>query len=347
MIPHPILKNLKNLLIYTIVWVVHIAVFFLLHYYKTPLSPVASLINSILLSIFGFLLGIAIWYAVLYSYPEKVGTFNTFINHLLAAIIFISLQTFITIAINKHFFSATDYDYFVRHIFRWMAPSVFFYIAFVLAYYLYIYRINLQEKKLEEVRLTRMVKEAELNLLKSQLNPHFLFNSLNSISALTLTDPNKAQEMIIMLSDFLRYSLARDGRQLSSLIAELQNIDRYMKIEKIRFGERIHYTTHVEPNALSCTLPVMILQPVFENAIKHGVNESIETVHIHLKAIVEHSYLIITVQNNFDPTVPTRKGAGLGLKNIEERLKLIYHNEGLLKYRKENNIFEVKLIIPQ
>ena len=192
-----------------------------------------------------------------------------------------------------------------------------------------------------------MVKEAELNLLKSQLNPHFLFNSLNSISALTLTDPHKAQEMIILLSDFLRYSLARDGRQLSSLSAELQNIDRYMKIEKIRFGDRIQYTADVVSNTLSCTLPVMILQPVFENAIKHGVAESIDTVHIQLSAKLEQNYLIIVVQNEFDPTSPSRRGAGLGLKNIEERLKLIYHNDGLLKYRKENNIFEVKLIIPQ
>jgi hypothetical protein len=347
MIPHPILKNYKNLLIYTGAWVLHIILIFLFHYYKTPLSPVSSLVNSILQGVFGFLLGIAIWYAVLYSYPEKVGNFNTFINHLLAAIIFISLQTYVIVSINRYFLDPADYNFFILHLYRWVVPSVFFYIAFVLAYYIYIYRFNLQEKKMEEIRLTRMVKEAELNLLKSQLNPHFLFNSLNSISALTITDPHRAQEMIIMLSDFLRYSLARDGRQLSSLTAELQNIDRYMKIEKIRFGDRIHYTSHIEPNALSCTLPVMILQPVFENAIKHGVSESVDTVHIQLQAVVEQNYLIITVQNDFDPTIPSRKGAGVGLKNIEERLKLIYHNKGLLKYRKENNIFEVKLIIPQ
>ncbi|MCX7987344.1 MAG: histidine kinase [Bacteroidales bacterium] len=296
---------------------------------------------------FGSLLGIAIWYAVLYSYPEKVGTFNTFINHLLAAIIFISLQTLILISVNKHLFDPSDYHYVVNHLPRWILPSIFLYVAFVLGYYLYIYRVNLQEKKQEEVRLTRMIKEAELNLLKSQLNPHFLFNSLNSISALTLTDPHKAQEMIILLSDFLRYSLARDGRQLSSLSSELQNIQRYMQIEKIRFGNRIHYTVHVDEKALSSTLPVMILQPVFENAIKHGVSESVETVNIDLKAFLEHNFLILIVQNDFDPSSPSRKGAGLGLKNIEERLRLIYHNEGLLKYRKENNIFEVKLIIPQ
>ncbi|MEJ5263963.1 MAG: histidine kinase [Bacteroidales bacterium] len=347
MTPHPILKNPKNIAIYLGAWLIYIAVNFLFHYYKSPLSFASSLTNALLLGIFGSLLGIAIWYAVLYSYPERVGTFNTIINHILAALIFISIQTFIIISLNKYYFGTSDYDYVSRHIFRWIAPSVFIYVAFVLAYYIYIYRVNLQEKKQEEIRLTRMVKEAELNLLKSQLNPHFLFNSLNSISALTLTDPHKAQEMIILLSDFLRYSLARDGRQLSSLSAELQNIDRYMKIEKIRFGDRIQYTADVASNTLSCTLPVMILQPVFENAIKHGVAESIDTVHIQLSAKLEQNYLIIVVQNEFDPTSPSRRGAGLGLKNIEERLQLIYHNDGLLKYRKENNIFEVKLIIPQ
>ncbi|MGC8803417.1 MAG: sensor histidine kinase [Bacteroidales bacterium] len=347
MTPHPILKNLKNLLIYLSAWLLYVGVSFAWHYFNSPLSLAASLTNSLLMGIFGSLLGIAIWYAVLYSYPEKVGTFGTFVNHLLAAIIFISIQTFLIISINKYYFNSSDYEFISRHIIRWIGPSVFFYVAFVLAYYIYIYRINLQEKKQEEVRLTRMVKEAELNLLKSQLNPHFLFNSLNSISALTLTDPKKAQEMIILLSDFLRYSLARDGRQLSSLTAELQNIERYMKIEKIRFGDRVRYTVNVEPTALSSTLPVMILQPVFENAIKHGVSESVETVNIELKAMLEYNYLIITVVNNFDPTSPSKKGAGVGLKNIEERLKLIYHNEGLIKYRKENNIFEVKLIIPQ
>jgi LytS/YehU family sensor histidine kinase len=293
------------------------------------------------------LIGIAIWYTVLYSYPENVGFLNTLINHIISASLIIFLEVAILLALNKALFGQVEYTYVSTHLLRWITTSVLFYVAFVLSYYVYLYRTNLEEKKKEEVRLNEMVREAELNLLKSQINPHFLFNSLNSISALTLTDPKKARDMIILLSDFLRYSIARDGKQLSPLSSELQNLERYLAIEKVRFGDRIKFKIDVDEKIQSCTLPVMILQPIIENAIKHGVNESIETVFINLKAYSEEGFLIIEVNNNFDSISPSKKGAGYGLKSIDDRLRLIYHTDGLMKYHKADNSFEVKLFIPQ
>ncbi len=347
MIEHPVLNNIKTTILYISVWIFWAILSFVFLYEVKGISLEASIFNSLFFSFYSALMGIAIWYTVLYSFPERVGLTSVIINHITSAFIFISVFILILIWINKTFFHDLAYIIISKRIFQIVFTFILFYVAFVLSYQIYIYRINLEDKKKREESLSQMIREAELNLLKSQINPHFLFNSLNSISALTLTNPEKAHEMILLLSDFLRYSIPRDSRQLSTLENELQNIERYLKIEKIRFGERIDFQKQVTNEAATANLPVMILQPIFENAIKHGVSESTQKVLISLVAYLQAGILVINVSNNFDPETPSRKGTGLGLKNINERLKLIYHADGLISYIKKDNIFEVKLLIPQ
>jgi two-component system, LytTR family, sensor kinase len=225
--------------------------------------------------------------------------------------------------------------------------GVFMYFIISLVFYASIYYSNLQERILQEQKLKMNVKEAELNFLRSQINPHFLFNSLNSISSLTLVDAEKARNMIIRLSNFLRYSLGKDQVQVVSLKEEIDNCKAYLEIEKIRFSDRLEFTINVEEGLEQKKIPNLLLQPLLENAIKHGVYESTETVEIKVDIIDREESLKIVIGNKFDPTAIPRKGKGIGIKNVKERLRLIYDNDKLIKFMKEENYYEVTLFIPQ
>jgi LytS/YehU family sensor histidine kinase len=221
-----------------------------------------------------------------------------------------------------------------------------FYVMLCLAYYLVVYNNNLQEKMIEGARLNELLKESELNMLRSQINPHFLFNSLNSISSLTISDPEKAREMLIKLSDFLRYSVSTNAAGFTSLEKEMTNIQRYLEIEKVRFGDKLIFGFKMEGNCKDNKIPAMLLQPLFENAIKHGVYESTEQVKIEMDCRYAGGCLEIEIWNDFEPGARARKGAGVGLKNIKERLRLLYKSDSLMKTSIEGHKYLVSLCLP-
>jgi LytS/YehU family sensor histidine kinase len=210
-----------------------------------------------------------------------------------------------------------------------------------------VYYQDIQEKINQEADLKTLIKEIELNALKNQINPHFLFNSLNSVSSLTITSPEKAQEMIIKLSEYLRYSLSNEKQQITTLKTELENIRLYLDIEKIRFGDRLRFQFNCSDEALKTSIPAMILQPLFENAIKHGVYESTETISVVLDAEKVEENLLLALKNDFDETAKSTKGEGIGLKNVQERLFLIYKKNNLITLTKTENLFTVSIKIPQ
>lgn len=164
---------------------------------------------------------------------------------------------------------------------------------------------------------------------------------------IVVESPSKAQEMIIKLSDFLRYTISQDSSSLVSLKEEIENAKRYLEIEQIRFGNKLQHIFNVSDKCLEKLVPAMILQPLFENAVKHGVYESTELVIITTNCISENGSLKINITNNFDPEAKSRQGTGLGIKNISERLKLMFQQNNLLNFNKEKNIFTVEIQIPQ
>jgi LytS/YehU family sensor histidine kinase len=210
-----------------------------------------------------------------------------------------------------------------------------------------MYNTNLQEKLKEEASLNELLKESELNMLRSQINPHFLFNSLNSISSLTISNPEKAREMLIKLSDFLRYSVSTSTTGFTSLEKEMTNIQRYLEIEKVRFGNKLEFGFKLDGGCKLHKIPAMLLQPLFENAIKHGVYESTEQVRIEMDCRFEDDCLMIDLVNDFEPGPRSRKGAGVGLKNIRERLRLMYKSDTLMKTSVSGNKFHVSLCLPE
>jgi len=270
------------------------------------------------------------------------------LNHLFTGLLFLSLWLFIVIQTTR-LISQDNID-----IKSFINSSIYFkaifggliFILLIMIYYLIIYSENLKIKIRNEANLKTLIREAELNALKAQLNPHFLFNSLNSISSMTNSDPLKARQMIIELSEYLRYSLKYNEKEITSLEEEMSNIQRYMNIERIRFGEKLLFQTSIPDECKLLKLPHMILQPLFENAVKHGVYESIDPVTVRMDCSCKGNELLINITNNFDSDNLSHTGTGLGLKNIKNRLKIIYGSDNLIEYSKSMNIFKVSMKIP-
>jgi LytS/YehU family sensor histidine kinase len=152
--------------------------------------------------------------------------------------------------------------------------------------------------------------------------------------------------MIIQLSDFLRYSIGNDEKQFVKLKEEINNITRYLSIEKVRFGNKIEFTREIDEECLEQELPNMILQPLVENAIKHGVYEATDTVFVRIKAKKSRASTIVSIFNNYDGESINRTGKGVGIQNIKNRLKLMYNRDDLLNINHGENTFEVTLLIP-
>lgn len=202
-----------------------------------------------------------------------------------------------------------------------------------------------QEKKVE---LEQLAKDAELFKLRQQLQPHFLFNSLNSISALAGSQPEKARHMIQQLSDFLRGTLKKEDQQSVPLLEEMAYLELYLDIEKVRFGHRLETRIEISEAARQALIPPMILQPLVENAIKFGLYDTIDAVTISIQASIENQHLIVTVSNPFDEdSLPSGKGTGFGLTYIQRRLFLLFGRTGLLNSSSKDQLFTAALTIPQ
>jgi two-component system, LytTR family, sensor kinase len=204
---------------------------------------------------------------------------------------------------------------------------------------------NIEQRKNDAERLT---KEAELFKLRQQLQPHFLFNSLNSINALITVEPEQARKMIQQLSDFLRGTLKKEEQQWVNLSEELQYLQLYLDIEKVRFGHRLSDEIKADEIAQSMKLPPMLLQPIVENAIKFGLYDTTEDVIIRISATARENFLYVVVENPFDPqTSHPKKGTGFGLSSVNRRLYLLFARNDLLETKTDNNLFTTIVKIPQ
>jgi two-component system, LytTR family, sensor kinase len=346
---NPFFERRQNIYIYVLVWFLISGIHFLTGTIYFDLPFIVAAADSLIYNGLFALIAVILWYPVRYNNPEGKFSLSSLITYLFLGIIIITFWLFMGYFIlkilftrNEEYFRFLNDSFYVRVLF-----GILFFIATVLLYHLLVYYKALEGKRLNEAQLNLLVRESELNALRSQLNPHFLFNSLNSISSLTVSNPDKAREMIIQLSDFLRYALKYGQREETTFADELKNIELYLNIEKTRFEDKLVFEKNINGVCMQAKVPNMILQPLVENAIKHGVYESTTPVVITLSCQGIGDYLEIRLKNNFDPEYKSRTGAGLGLRNVENRLQLIYNTPDLLKVNKQDNNFEVIINIPQ
>jgi two-component system, LytTR family, sensor kinase len=207
---------------------------------------------------------------------------------------------------------------------------------------------NTAEDDQRRASTEKIARDAELTNLRQQLQPHFLFNSLNSINALIGIQPEKARMMVQQLSDFLRGTIKKDDSQVIELNEEIKQLKLYLEIEKVRFGHRMSANIDYDNASLSAKLPPLLLQPVVENAIKFGLYDTVGDTEINIKAKMDNGMLVIEVENPYDQSTATpRQGTGFGLSSLQRRLYLLYGRNDLLNTQQVENIFITQLKIPQ
>jgi len=200
------------------------------------------------------------------------------------------------------------------------------------------------ERKALEMKI--LAQEAELRALRAQIHPHFLFNSLNSVVALIGSDPAEARRMSLLLADFLRSSLKAASMKSIPLVEELALLGNYLDIERIRFGSRLQVRLDVDEESRFCPIPPLLLQPLIENAVNHGIAHRIEGGEISLHAQRHGSRLSIHIVNPCDSDRPKSAGKGIGLANVHARLAAHYGSEARLDTYEKDGCFHAELRMP-
>ena len=217
-------------------------------------------------------------------------------------------------------------------------------LALAVSYVLVVYEAS-QEAQRRGLQGQVLAREAELRLLRAQIDPHFLFNSLHSISALTTADPAGARRMCLLLGEFLRESLALGGAERITLARELALLERFLAIERIRFGDRLGVELSAG-DAGACFVPPLLLQPIVENAVTHGIAHLIAGGTIHVRAQRQGAWLHIVVENPCDPDRPKRGGAGVGLANVRARLRATHGGDAALVAGERHDTWRVEVTLP-
>lgn len=228
---------------------------------------------------------------------------------------------------------------------------IFFIVFFLMLSFLLLSGMILEDEDREarmkqQSEVEKLAREAELNGLRLQLQPHFLFNSLNSIYALLQDNPGQAGKMVLLLSDFFRSVVNKSEHALIPFEDELRVVKMYLEIESIRFEHRLRIDYLMSDDVYDKRLPSLLLQPIVENAVKHGIYGSDKEVLIQLKATVEASFLFIEISNSCATELPVGKGSGFGLDSVRRRLSLLYLRNDLLDIQRLSGTFVVKLKIP-
>ena len=198
----------------------------------------------------------------------------------------------------------------------------------------------------QQLELQVLTRDAELRALRAQVDPHFLYNSLNSISALTGSDPAAARRMCLLLAEFLRTTLRVSMQQRITMAEELALADRFLSIEQVRFGDRLKVERTIDENAMECQVPPLVLQPLLENAVGHGIAGMIDGGTIRLDVVRHGDRVAITVDNPRDPDAMPRKRGGVGLENVRKRLALVFGGAARMDATSSETGFRVAIDLP-
>jgi two-component system sensor histidine kinase AlgZ len=235
---------------------------------------------------------------------------------------------------------ADVYEPWVAGIYSW---TVFIFLLVAAIHYIIISFEQSKEAERRTLELQVFAQNAELRALRAQIDPHFLFNSLNSISALTASDPAKARSMTIMLGNFFRKSLNLSAQKHILLDEELDLISEFLTIEQVRFGTRLKVEQSIKDECHKIPIPPLLLQPLVENAVRHGIAHLIDGGTVRIACERRGDDIFIEVENPVDPDRPVHRGTGLGIKNVRMRLDTLYGNESHVDVIETEYYFRVKL----
>jgi two-component system, LytTR family, sensor histidine kinase AlgZ len=298
----------------------------------------------------GELISLPAWYSCRIAPVDRAPLWRLLVTHVVAA----QLLSFLWVGLGKLIAHALSFfpsmqgieARFTERIAIVYASGCVFYLLAVSFHYVSLAQETAHELEARAMQTSIQARDAELKALKAQINPHFLFNSLNSISALTSIDPSRARDMCVLLGDFLRLTLGLGEKAVVHFCEELDLLQKYLAIEKVRFGTRLEMREEIQEESKSCLLPPLLLQPLVENAVKHGIAGLPEGGHVRLSAERQNGRLAILVENSWDPDAPPRRSGGMGLKNVQQRLEARYGKDASLRINTEGELFQVSLSLP-
>ena len=271
-------------------------------------------------------------------------------NVLVSTLVLTIVWLFLVLPVNDKFFSIESENHQnISKLVAYFAVGFQFYIILIgwsLIYFVFQFFINFKQSEIEKWKLEAAVKDAELIALKSQINPHFIFNSLNNIRALVIEDANKARDMITHLSDLLRYSIQFNDKAKVSVEDELEIVENYLNLESIQYEDRLSYSLNIDKGTLEHKIPPMAIQILVENAIKHGISVLPKGGQIRINTSLLEDNLVVEVRNSGQLHNNT-KGTGIGIKNVSERLGLLFGKLSSFSLENTNdNMVCAKLIVP-
>jgi two-component sensor histidine kinase len=236
---------------------------------------------------------------------------------------------------SESFMSNPEYKLFFSHMsLNGQVTKLMAYSIWVIAFNFYRYSAVAKGALLEKLKVANQLKDAELINLRSQLNPHFLFNSLNSIHSMALTQNENTSDAVLLLSDLMRYTLNYEKKDLVTVEEEMETVEKYIALEQIRFGKRLRFSHDIDDATLHMKIPPIIIQTLTENAIKHSISRNTEGGDIHIKTYANDGFLFIEIRNTGQLKAPINnegKPIGIGVDNTKKRLQMIFGEKSNLK----------------
>jgi hypothetical protein len=345
---HPILGHFRRLVLYLAAWGPISAILVYLFVSLGGMSWERAIALAIPLCLIYAFICLSAWYSCRSVRLENPASWLThLVAAMVASVLWVAVARALAIALSSIVYFAGIDQQLARQAPMLFGDGVLLYLLSTALFYILLSNQAAHEAEKGQVEARALARESELKALKAQVNPHFIFNCLNSISALTASDPARAREMCILLAEFLRKALGLGEKTQISLEEELDLIHAYVSVEQIRFGTRLKFEETIDIDARGSMIPPLLLQPLIENAIRHGIATLTEGgwVRLEISSRVPEK-LSIEVRNNFDADAPRKRGAGIGLKNVRERLDTTYGNRARFDVRTDDSEFQVALELP-
>jgi sensor histidine kinase YesM len=347
---HPILANRIRLGLYLLGWLPLAALLAAVLRSSGPLAWAEAGALAVPACLFYAGVCLASWYSCRVLPPAGGALLRLLFIHISAAVVsallLVTVSKALALALSQVPALASLDQHYSPHQLPVFAMGVLLYLLAVGVFYIILTEQQSREAEQREAEARVLAREAELRALKAQINPHFLFNCLHSIGALVTVDAEKAREMCLRLSSFLRATLRLAELESVTVAEELEVVRGYLSIEQVRFGSRLNLEEQIDAGCQSCLLPPLILQPLVENAVKHGVAGLLEGGWIRIETHCASDRLRLAVENLFDPESSVRRRGGVGLANVRKRLYTRYGTAARMDVIVAENRYRVEFSLP-
>jgi hypothetical protein len=348
---HPLLANPRRLAVYVAAWFPFVSVLFVTFREAAPVDPPSAILLSLIMAPLYAVLALSALYSCRLAPLRSSSIWQVARTQAAAAasstvvwLLFGAIAAFLIEHVADRGDLIAGYGRALPALIGIVLPLFAMSVA---VHYLYIAVEQSRAAERRALELQVVAREAELKVLRAQIDPHFLFNCLHSIAALTTTEPAAARKMCVLLGDFLRTSLKVGQHRFVSMTEELALVRSYLAIEQVRLGARLEIAEHTQPGLNGLQVPPLLLHPLVENAITHGIGHLIEGGIVEINASIdEQGRPHLVVANTCDPDRPRRAGTGVGIENVRRRLDTVYAHEASLSTREQPHRFEAEIVLP-